>query len=71
MTTKTTYDRYSDEAKQKLGERANNYAKENYKRISLVLKPDVFDIFEKLREKENLTRTGLIEKLLDNYQNKC
>lgn len=70
MTTKTTYDRYSDEAKKKLGERANNYSKDNYKRISLILKPDVFAVFEAIREQENLTRTGLIEKLLDNYQNK-
>ncbi|MDA3977686.1 hypothetical protein [Gallibacterium sp. AGMB14963] len=70
MTNKTTYDRYSDDAKKRLGERANNYSKENYKRISLVLKPDIFAAFENLRERENLTRTGLIEKLLENYQHK-
>ena len=68
MARKTAYERYTEEGKKKLGKRANAYQKENYKKITIILKPEIFDEFEALREAEGLTRSKLIEKFLENYK---
>lgn len=64
-----SYSKLSPERKKAISRNAAEYAKNNYRRLSISLSPDVADQFDSICAAENLSRPELIKKLLYFYAN--
>lgn len=62
-----SYSKLSPERKKAISRNAAEYAKNNYRRLSISLSPDVADQFDSICAAENLSRPELIKKLLYFY----
>lgn len=60
-----SYKKLTGEQKRALSENANAYSKENYKQISLKLRPDIADKFDALCKIKGVSRPELIKILID------
>lgn len=60
-----SYKKLTEEQKRTLSENANAYSKENYKQISLKLRPDIADKFDALCKIKGVSRPELIKILID------
>lgn len=60
-----SYKKLTGEQKRALSENANAYSKENYKQISLKLRPDIADKFDTLCKIKGVSRPELIKMLID------
>lgn len=61
-----SYKKLTGEQKRALSENANAYSKENYKQISLKLRPDIADKFDEICKIKGVSRPELIKMLIDN-----
>ena len=62
-----SYSKLSPERKKAISRNAAEYAKNNYRRLSISLSPDIADRFDSICNKEDISRPELIKKLLDIY----
>ena len=60
-----SYKKLTGEQKRALSENANAYSKENYKQISLKLRPDIADKFDAICKIKGVSRPELIKMLID------
>lgn len=60
-----SYKKLTEEQKRTLSENANAYSKENYKQISLKLRPDIADKFDAICKIKGVSRPELIKMLID------
>lgn len=60
-----SYKKLTEEQKRTLSENANAYSKENYKQISLKLRPDIADKFDAICKIKGVSRPELIKILID------
>lgn len=60
-----SYKKLTEEQKRTLSENANAYSKENYKQISLKLRPDIADKFDEICKIKGVSRPELIKMLID------
>lgn len=60
-----SYKKLTREQKRALSENANAYSKENYKQISLKLRPDIADKFDAICKIKGVSRPELIKMLID------
>lgn len=60
-----SYKKLTEKQKRTLSENANAYSKENYKQISLKLRPDIADKFDTLCKINGVSRPELIKMLID------
>lgn len=60
-----SYKKLTGEQKRALSENANAYSKENYKQISLKLRPDIADKFDEICKIKGVSRPELIKILID------
>lgn len=60
-----SYKKLTEEQKRALSENANAYSKENYKQISLKLRPDIADKFDEICKINGVSRPELIKMLID------
>lgn len=60
-----SYKKLTGEQKRALSENANAYSKENYKQISLKLRPDIADKFDAICKIKGVSRPELIKILID------
>lgn len=60
-----SYKKLTEEQKRALSENANAYSKENYKQISLKLRPDIADKFDAICKIKGVSRPELIKMLID------
>lgn len=60
-----SYKKLTREQKRALSENANAYSKENYKQISLKLRPDIAEKFDEICKIKGVTRPELIKMLID------
>lgn len=60
-----SYKKLTGEQKRALSENANAYSKENYKQISLKLRPDIADKFDEICKIKGVSRPELIKMLID------
>ena len=65
-----SYSKLSPERKKAISRNAAEYAKNNYRRLSISLSPDVADQFDSICAEENLSRPEMIKKLLYFYANR-
>lgn len=61
------YQKLSPERKKAISRNAADYVKNNYKRITMALSPDVADKFDSICAAENLSRPELIKKMIELY----
>lgn len=59
-----SYKKLTGEQKRALSENANAYSKENYKQISLKLRPDIADKFDEICKIKGVSRPELIKMLI-------
>ena len=62
-----SYNKLSAERKKAISRNAAEYVKNNYKRITVALSPDVADKFDSICAAENLSRPELIKKMIELY----
>lgn len=62
-----SYSKLSTERKKAISRNAAEYAKNNYRRLSISLSPDVADQFDSICAAENLSRPELIKKMIELY----
>ena len=62
-----SYSKLSPERKKAISRNAAEYAKNNYRRLSISLSPDVADQFDSICKEENLSRPELIKKMIEIY----
>lgn len=60
-----SYKKLTREQKRALSENANAYSKENYKQISLKLRPDIAEKFDEICKIKGVSRPELIKMLID------
>lgn len=60
-----SYKKLTEEQKRTLSENANAYSKENYKQISLKLRPDIAEKFDEICKIKGVSRPELIKMLID------
>lgn len=60
-----SYKKLTGEQKRALSENANAYSKENYKQISLKLRPDIAEKFDEICKIKGVSRPELIKMLID------
>ncbi len=60
-----SYKKLTREQKRVLSENANAYSKENYKQISLKLRPDIAEKFDEICKIKGVSRPELIKMLID------
>ena len=63
-----SYSKLNPERKKAISRNAAEYAKNNYKRISISLSPDVADQFDSICADEGLSRPELIKKMIELYR---
>lgn len=61
------YSKLSNARKKAISRNAAEYAKNNYRRLSISLSPDVADKFDGICAAENLSRPELIKKMIELY----
>lgn len=62
-----SYSKLSTERKKAISRNAAEYAKNNYRRLSISLSPDVADKFDSICAAENISRPELIKKMIELY----
>lgn len=62
-----SYSKLSPERKKAISRNAAEYAKNNYRRLSISLSPDVADQFDSICAAENISRPELIKKMIELY----
>lgn len=62
-----SYSKLSPDRKKAISRNAAEYAKNNYRRLSISLSPDVADQFDSICVAENLSRPELIKKMIELY----
>lgn len=62
-----SYSKLSPERKKAISRNAAEYVKNNYKRLTIALSPDVADKFDSICEAENISRPELIKKMIELY----
>jgi len=62
-----SYSKLSPERKKAISRNAAEYAKNNYRRLSIALSPDVADKFDRICAAENISRPELIKKMIELY----
>lgn len=60
-----SYKKLTEKQKRALSENANAYSKENYKQISLKLRPDIAEKFDEICKIKGVSRPELIKMLID------
>ena len=60
-----SYKKLTEKQKRTLSENANAYSKENYKQISLKLRPDIAEKFDEICKIKGVSRPELIKMLID------
>ena len=60
-----SYKKLTEIHKRALSENANAYSKENYKQISLNLRPDIAEKFDEICNIKDVSRPELIKMLID------
>ena len=66
-----SYKKLADSTKKIIGENANNYSKANYRQITLKLRPDVVERFEKMCEDAKVSRAEMFRRLINaNFSDK-
>lgn len=64
-----TYKKLNTERKKAISENANEYAKKNYKDISLKVKIEIAENFNAICKKENVSKAEMFRRMLDFYIN--
>lgn len=62
-----SYSKLSNARKKAISRNAAEYAKNNYRRLSISLSPDVADQFDSICAAENISRPELIKKMIELY----
>ncbi len=62
-----SYSKLSNARKKAISRNAAEYAKNNYKRLSISLSPDIADKFDSICAAENISRPELIKKMIELY----
>lgn len=62
----TTYNKLSEKSKKTISDNAKEYNKQNYKQISIRVKPDVHANFLELCKKNGLSQPEMLEFLINN-----
>lgn len=62
------YQKLSPERKKAISRNAAEYVKNNYKRLTIALSPDVADKFDSICAAENISRPELIKKMIELYR---
>ncbi|WP_454905648.1 ribbon-helix-helix domain-containing protein [Aggregatibacter sp.] len=66
-----SYQKLADSTKKLIGENANNYSKTNYQQITLKLRPEVVERFERMCEEAKVSRAEMFRRLINaNSSNK-
>lgn len=66
-----SYQKLADSTKKLIGENANNYSKANYRQVTLKLRPDVVERFEKMCEDAKVSRAEMFRRLINaNFSDK-
>ena len=60
-----SYQKLADSTKKLIGENANNYSKANYRQVTLKLRPDVVERFEKMCEDAKVSRAEMFRRLIN------
>lgn len=60
-----SYQKLANSTKKLIGANANNYSKANYRQITLKLRPDVVERFEKMCEEAKVSRAEMFRRLIN------
>lgn len=65
-----SYKKLADSTKKIIGENANNYSKANYRQITLKLRPEVVEKFERMCEAAKVSRAEMFRRLINTSSGK-
>lgn len=65
-----SYKKLADSTKKIIGENANNYSKANYRQITLKLRPEVVEKFERMCEEAKVSRAEMFRRLINTSSSK-
>ncbi|MFC2545073.1 MAG: ribbon-helix-helix domain-containing protein [Aggregatibacter sp.] len=65
-----SYQKLADSTKKIIGENANNYSKANYRQITLKLRPEVVEKFERMCEEAKVSRAEMFRRLINTSSSK-
>ena len=60
-----SYQKLTAITKKSIGDNANRYSKDNYRQITLKLRPDVVERFERMCEEAKVSRAEMFRRLIN------